>query len=247
MRRLLLMVLAVFLCSNSSIFLYSFERRILMEKLKNFFSNYKSDILNVLGVIALIAVVVVGAVLFFGRNDAEPDVVEDSTAVITTEEITTEPTTVEAETTTEAPETTTKAPVTTTKAPVTTTKAAVTTTKAPSNNKPSNTEEGTLPAELSDCSADSSYSYETKLASYNQDAKVVEAYEKIKRENIPPSIGKKGGLYWQVDGVLVTLCERCGKPGGSGTHGTCATFFHDTTCPMCGANVKGGTCHTCKY
>lgn len=215
-----------------------------MEKLKNFFSNYKSDILNVLGVVALIAVVVVGAVLFFGRNDAEPDVVEDTSVVTTTEATTTEPTTVELETTT-VPETTTKAAVTTTKSAVTTTKAPVTTTKAPSNNKPGNTEEGTLPAGLADCSADSSYSYETKLASYNEDAKIVAAYDKIKREGIKPT--GYDPIYYEVGETLVVICSRCGKPEGNGTHGTCTSLFNDGYCPTCGAWVKGNTCHTCKY
>lgn len=216
-----------------------------MEKLKNFFSNYKSDILNVLGVIALVAVVVVGAVLFFGRDSAEPDVVEDSTVAATTEVTTTEPTTVEAETTTEAAVTTTKAPVTTTKAPVTTTKTPVTTTKASSNNTPVNTEQGTLPAGLADCSADSSYSYETKLASYNEDAKIVAAYDKIKREGIKPT--GYDPIYYEVGETLVVICSRCGKPEGNGTHGTCTSLFNDGYCPTCGAWVKGNTCHTCKY
>lgn len=230
-----------------------------MEKIKTFFSNYKSDILNVLGVVVLIAVVVVGAVLFFGRDSAEPDVVEDSTVAATTEVTTTEPTTVEAETTTEAPVTTTKAPVTTTKAPVTTTKAPVTTTKAPANNTPNNTpvdvEQGTLPAELNDCSADSSYSYETKLASYNDDANTIAAYNDALSRGVKPTrVYYKNGKYsdvihtgWDEPYDTVFLCSRCGKPQGHGTHGTCATFFHDTDCPICGASVRGGTCHTCKY
>lgn len=218
-----------------------------MEKLKNFFSNYKSDILNVLGVIALVAVVVVGAVLFFGRDNAEPDVVEDSTVAATTEVTTTEPTTVEAETTTEAAVTTTKAPVTTTKAPVTTTKAPVTTTKAPANNTPNNVEQGTLPAGLNENHTPGDGIYEMNVDSYNEDARIMAAYEKIKKENIAPSFTKKGSMYWEVDGELVTLCKRCGKPSGHGTHGTCTTPLHDTTCPMCGVSVKGGNCHSCKY
>ena len=218
-----------------------------MEKIKNFFTNYKSDILNVLGVIALVAVVVVGAVLFFGRNDAEPNVVEDSTAVITTEEITTEPTTVEPETTTEAAVTTTKAPVTTTKAPVTTTKAPVTTTKAPANNTPVNVEQGTLPAGLNENHTPGDGIYEMNVDSYNEDARIMAAYEKIKKENIAPSIDKKGGLYWEVDGELVTLCKRCGKPNGNGTHGTCASSFNGHNCSLCGGWISAGGCHSCKY
>lgn len=226
-----------------------------MEKLKNFFSNYKSDILNVLGVVALIAVVVIGAVLFFGKDDAQPNVVEDSTVAATTEVTTTEPTTVEAETTTEAAVTTTKAPVTTTKAPVTTTKASVTTTKAPANNTPVNTEQGTLPAGLEDDVPGSSYDYEQRLVCYNDDANIMAAYNDALSRGVKPTrVYYKNGKYsdvihtgWDEPYDTVFLCSRCGKPGGSGTHGTCATFFYDTTCPICGASVKGGTCHTCKY
>lgn len=218
-----------------------------MEKIKTFFSNYKSDILNVLGVVALIAVVVVGAVLFFGKEDTQPNVVEDSTAVISTEEITTEPTTVEPESTTDAPVTTTKAPVTTTKAPVTTTKAPVTTTKAPANNTPNNVEQGTLPDALTQGHTPGDGAYEMNVDTYNMDAKTVEAYEKIKRENIQPSYTKKGSKYWEVDGVLVTLCPRCGKPQGGGTHGTCGSSFNGCNCHMCGEWIPAGGCHTCKY
>ena len=226
-----------------------------MEKIKTFFSNYKSDILNVLGVIALVAVVVVGAVLFFGKDDAQPNVVEDSTVAVTTEVTTTEPTTVEPETTTEAPVTTTKAPVTTTKAPVTTTKAPVTTTKAPANNTPVNTEQGTLPAGLADDVPGSSYDYEQRLVCYNDDANIMAAYNDALSRGVKPIsyINKKGTITtyyetgWDMPYDTVVICNRCGKPQGGGTHGTCATFFHDATCPMCGANVKGGTCHTCKY
>ena len=73
------------------------------------------------------------------------------------------------------------------------------------------------------------------------------AYEKIKRENIAPSYDKKGNKYWEVDGVLVTLCKRCGKPTGGGTHGTCTHLLHDANCELCGQFVKAGDCHTCKY
>lgn len=221
-----------------------------MEKIKNFFTNYKSDILNALGVIALVTVVVVGAVLFFGHKNAEPDVAGTTAPeqVVTTEpEITTEPTT---EPTTE------KAPVTTTNKAIERVTEAATKKQSsqssqsnnqPVNNPQSNVEQGTLPAGLANDVPDSSYDYEQRLVCYNADAATMAAYEKIKRENIAPSITKKGNKYWEVDGVLVTLCKRCGKPGGSGTHGTCATFFHDTTCPLCGERVKGNTCHTCKY
>lgn len=217
-----------------------------MEKIKAFLSNYKSDILNVLGVVALIAVVVVGAVLFFGKDEAQPNIVEDTTVAATTEVTTTEPTTAEPETTT-APETTTKAAVTTTKAPVTTTKAPVTTTKTPANNTPSNTEQGTLPAGLNENHTPGDGIYEMNVDSYNEDARIMAAYEKIKRENIAPSFTKKGSMYWEIDGELVTLCERCGKPNGHGTHGTCTSSFNGHNCSMCGEWIPAGGCHTCKY
>ena len=167
-----------------------------MEKLKNFFSNYKSDILNVLGVIALVAVVVVGAVLFFGKDDAQPNVVEDSTVAATTEVTTTEPTTVEPETTTEAAVTTTKAPVTTTKAPVTTTKAPVTTTKASSNNTPVNTEQGTLPDALNQGHTPGDGTYEMYLDGYNGDANTMAAYNDALSRGVKPirEINKKGTI-----------------------------------------------------
>lgn len=221
-----------------------------MEKIKNFFTNYKSDILNALGVIALVAVVVVGAFLFFGHKNAEPDVAGTTAPeqVVTTEpEITTEPTT---EPTTE------KAPVTTTtKAIERVTEAATkkqSSQSSQSNNQPvnnpqSNVEQGTLPAGLVHNCQPGDGLYEMNVASYNEDARIMAAYEKIKRENIAPSVTKKGNKYWEVDGVLVTLCERCGKPCGSGTHGTCTHFLHDANCELCGQFVKTGVCHTCKY
>lgn len=224
-----------------------------MEKLKNFFSNYKSDILNVLGVIALVAVVVVGAVLFFGKDDAQPNVVEDSTAVITTE-ITTE-----AETITTEPETTTEAAVTTTKAPVTTTKAAPkpteAPTKAPSNKTPVDTEQGTLPAGLNENHTPGDGIYEMNVDAYNGDANIMAAYNDALSRGVKPTrIYYKNGKYsdviytgWDMPYDEVVLCKRCGKPQGAGTHGTCTTFLHDVTCPMCGVSVKGGTCHSCKY
>ena len=230
-----------------------------MEKLKNFFSNYKSDILNVLGVIALVAVVVVGAVLFFGKDDAQPNVVEDSTVAATTEVTTTEPTTVEPETTTEAAVTTTKAPVTTTKAPVTTTKAAPkpteAPTKAPSNNKPGNTEEGTLPAGLEDDVPGSSYDYEQRLVCYNDDANIMAAYNDALSRGVKPTrVYYKNGKYsdvihtgWDEPYDTVFLCSRCGKPTGHGSHGTCASSFNGHNCNLCGEWIPAGGCHTCKY
>lgn len=219
-----------------------------MEKIKNFFTNYKSDILNALGVIALVAVVVVGAVLFFGHKNAEPDVAGTTAPeqVVTTE----------AEITTTEPETTTKAPVTTTNKAIERVTEAATKKQSsqssqsnnqPVNNPQSNVEQGTLPAGLVHNCQPGDGLYEMNVASYNQDAKIMAAYEKIKRENIAPTITKKGNMYWEVDGVLVTLCERCGKPCGSGTHGTCTHFLHDANCELCGQFVKTGVCHTCKY
>ena len=230
-----------------------------MEKIKTFFSNYKSDILNVLGVIALVAVVVVGAVLFFGKDDAQPNVVEDSTVAVTTEVTTTEPTTVEPETTTEAPVTTTKAPVTTTKAPVTTTKAPVTTTKAPANNTPNNTpvdvEQGTLPDALNQGHTPGDGTYEMCLASYNDDANIMAAYNDALSRGVKPTrVYYKNGKYsdvihtgWDEPYDTVFLCSRCGKPQGSGTHGTCSSSFNGSNCYMCGEWVPAGGCHTCKY
>lgn len=226
-----------------------------MEKLKNFFSNYKSDILNVLGVIALVAVVVVGAVLFFGRDSAEPDVVEDSTVAATTEVTTTEPTTVEAETTTEAAVTTTKAPVTTTKAPVTTTKAPVTTTKAPANNTPVNTEQGTLPDALTQGHTPGDGAYEMNLDTYNMDANTMAAYNDALSRGVKPTrVYYKNGKYsdvihtgWDEPYDTVFLCSRCGKPQGGGTHGTCGSSFNGCNCHMCGEWIPAGGCHTCKY
>lgn len=221
-----------------------------MEKIKNFFTNYKSDILNALGVIALVAVVVVGAVLFFGHKNAEPDVAGTTAPeqVVTTEpEITTEPTT---EPTTE------KAPVTTTNKAIERVTEAATKKQSsqssqsnnqPVNNPQSNVEQGTLPAGLVHNCQPGDGLYEMNLATYNMDAQTMAAYEKIKRENIAPTITKKGTKYWEVDGVLVTLCERCGKPTGGGTHGTCGSSFNGHNCELCGGWIPAGGCHTCKY
>lgn len=229
-----------------------------MEKLKNFFSNYKSDILNVLGVVALIAVVVVGAVLFFGRNDAEPDIVEDTTVAATTEVTTTEPTTVKPETTT-VQETTTKAAVTTTKSAVTTTKATPkptdAPTKAPSNKTPVDVEQGTLPDALNQGHTPGDGTYEMNLASYNDDANTIAAYNDALSRGVKPTVRvRKNGTIktyyetgWDEPYDIVSLCSRCGKPTGHGSHGTCTTPLHDTNCSLCGESIKGGTCHTCKY
>lgn len=222
-----------------------------MKKVKDFFVNYKSDILNVLGVVALIAVVVVGVVLFVGKDDDEPDKVggtNESTSVITTS----------AETTTAAPETTTAAPETTTKAPVTTTKPRVTTTKAQDPTKAPNVQnlnEGTLPAALENNNAD--YSHEMKLDAYNGDAKTMEAYNDAISKGAKPErefnerSGKYGPYFVKTDYPApyneIVLCRRCGKPTGSGTHGTCAQYARDGECNICAAPVKGGGCHSCKY
>ncbi len=43
-----------------------------------------------------------------------------------------------------------------------------------------------------------------------------------------------------------TYCERCGKPSGDGTKGTCLHWWKGThTCPLCNATVPANTCHTC--
>lgn len=222
-----------------------------MEKIKNFFTNYKSDILNALGVIALVAVVVVGAVLFFGHKNAEPDVAEGTSAAITTEA---EATTAEPETTT-VPETTTKAAVTTTKAPVTTTKAPVTTTKASSNNTPVNVEQGTLPAGLAHNCQPGDGLYEMNLATYNMDANTMAAYnDAVSRGVKPTRIYYKNGNYddvvytgWNMPYDEIVICKRCGKPTGGGTHGTCASSFNGHNCELCGGWIPAGGCHTCKY
>lgn len=230
-----------------------------MEKIKAFFSNYKSDILNVLGVVALIAVVVVGAVLFFGKDKAQPNIVEDTTVAATTEATTeTETTTTEPETTTEATtETTTKVLTTTTKPAQ---KPAETPTKAPVNNTPNNTpvnkEEGTLPDALNQGHTPGDGTYEMELAGYNEDANIMAAYNDALSRGVKPIsyINKKGTITtyyetgWDMPYDTVVICNRCGKPQGHGTHGTCATAFSSgRNCDYCGEWISGNGCHTCKY
>ena len=40
-------------------------------------------------------------------------------------------------------------------------------------------------------------------------------------------------------------CDRCGKLGGDGTNGTCASWLADVNCPNCGEHVEAYTCHIC--
>ena len=44
----------------------------------------------------------------------------------------------------------------------------------------------------------------------------------------------------------VYYCQKCGKPCGDGTNGTCAEFNVDIDCPNCGEHVNAWTCHSCK-
>lgn len=39
-------------------------------------------------------------------------------------------------------------------------------------------------------------------------------------------------------------CQECGKKCGTGSNGTCVRFTVDTTCPECGKEVSGKTCHS---
>lgn len=229
-----------------------------MEKIKNFFTNYKSDILNALGVIALVAVVVVGAVLFFGHKNAEPDVAGTTAPeqVVTTEpEITTELTT---EPTTE------KAPVTTTNKAIERVTEAATKKQSsqpsqsnnqPVNNPQSNVEQGTLPAGLVHNCQPGDGLYEMNLATYNMDAQTMAAYnDAISRGVKPTRIYYKNGNYddvvytgWNMPYDEIVICKRCGKPTGGGTHGTCASSFNGHNCELCGEWIPAGGCHTCKY
>ena len=41
-------------------------------------------------------------------------------------------------------------------------------------------------------------------------------------------------------------CQRCGKPQGDGTNGTCISWpYASVNCPNCGEYVEQGTCHSC--
>ena len=44
----------------------------------------------------------------------------------------------------------------------------------------------------------------------------------------------------------VYYCQKCGKPCGDGTNGTCAEYNVDIDCPNCGEHVSAWTCHSCK-
>ncbi len=44
----------------------------------------------------------------------------------------------------------------------------------------------------------------------------------------------------------VYYCQKCGKPCGGGTNGTCAEYNVDIDCPNCGEHVIAWTCHSCK-
>ena len=93
------------------------------------------------------------------------------------------------------------------------------------------------------------------LASYNNDANIMAAYNDALSRGVKPTrVYYKNGKYsdviytgWDMPYDEVVLCKRCGKPQGSGTHGTCTTFLHDANCELCGQFVKAGVCHSCKY
>ena len=44
----------------------------------------------------------------------------------------------------------------------------------------------------------------------------------------------------------VYYCQKCGKPCGDGSNGTCAEYNIDIDCPLCGEHVEAWTCHSCK-
>ena len=44
----------------------------------------------------------------------------------------------------------------------------------------------------------------------------------------------------------VHYCQKCGKPCGDGSNGTCAEYNIDIDCPLCGEHVEAWTCHSCK-
>ncbi len=152
---------------------------------------------------------------------------ENSEAVsLTRRETTTAvPETTEAPSTTEAPATT--APEATTRKQnqqsVTTTKQSTTRTYTtqPAPTQPPTTAQNTygLPAALAN--SNTSYGNDLKKASFDEDVQ-------------------------NATGIL-GYCERCGKPCGNGTHGTCYDRRHDGQCPLCGAYVKAHTCHSCVY
>ena len=44
----------------------------------------------------------------------------------------------------------------------------------------------------------------------------------------------------------VYYCQKCGKPCGDGSNGTCAEYNIDIDCPICGKHVEAWTCHSCE-
>lgn len=44
----------------------------------------------------------------------------------------------------------------------------------------------------------------------------------------------------------VHFCQKCGKPCGDGSSGTCAEYNIDIDCPLCGEHVEAWTCHSCE-
>lgn len=97
--------------------------------------------------------------------------------------------------------------------------------------------------------------YEMNLASYNDDANTIAAYNDALSRGVKPTrIYYKNGKYsdviytgWDEPYDTVFLCKRCGKPTGHGSHGTCASSFNGHNCNLCGEWIPAGGCHTCKY
>ena len=44
----------------------------------------------------------------------------------------------------------------------------------------------------------------------------------------------------------VYYCQKCGKPCGDGSNGTCAEYNIDIDCPICGKHVEAWSCHSCE-
>ena len=61
-----------------------------------------------------------------------------------------------------------------------------------------------------------------------------------------------GGLFpnlcpkYDVKNDPLHYCQDCGKKTGDGTNDTCVRFINAMKCPLCGVDVPGRTCHTCK-
>jgi len=51
---------------------------------------------------------------------------------------------------------------------------------------------------------------------------------------------------YDVKGDPLHYCQECGKKTGDGTNDTCVRFINPMRCPLCGVDVPGRTCHTCK-